>query len=66
MLNEGTYRLEVVGGLHARSWLLQPGVNSPSVSLTIQGGLSDSPLWMHKRDGLLAPVIPWRRADSPE
>jgi lipopolysaccharide transport system ATP-binding protein len=61
LLNEGAYRLELIGGLTFRQWLFEPGVNAPSITLTIQGGLSDSPLWMARRPGLLAPVIEWRR-----
>jgi len=59
LLNEGTYRLELLASLHFRKWLLEPGVNAPQVSLIIRGGLSDSPSWMAKRPGLLAPVSPW-------
>ena len=58
-LNEGTYRLEMIGCLYYRGWLFQPGVNAPSVVLTIQGGLSDSPYWMRPRSGILAPVFEW-------
>jgi len=57
--NEGTYRIELIGGLHFREWLFEPGVNAPPIYLTIQGGLSDSPLWMVKRPGILAPVLKW-------
>ena len=59
--NEGMYRIEMIGSLHYREWLLEPGVSAPAVFLTIQGGLSDSPYWMVKRPGLLAPEIPWDR-----
>jgi lipopolysaccharide transport system ATP-binding protein len=59
LLNEGTYRLELTGGLHCRQWLFEPGVSAPAIYFTIQGGLSDSPLWVHRRPGLLAPVISW-------
>lgn len=59
-LNEGTYQIELIGGLHYREWLFEPGKNAPSISMTIQGGLSNSPLWMTKRPGLLAPVIEWQ------
>lgn len=59
LLNEGLYKIEIIGGLHHRKWLFTPGVNAPSIFLTIQGGLSDSPLWMMKRAGILAPVLPW-------
>jgi len=58
-LNEGAYRIEFIGGLNFRQWLFEPGVNAPAIFLTIQGGLSDSPLWMIRRPGLLAPVMEW-------
>lgn len=60
LLNEGVYRVELLASLHCRKWLLEPGVDAPSVFLRIQGGLSDSPLWMARRPGLLGPVFPWR------
>ncbi len=63
LLNEGTYRLEMIGGLYAKKWLYEPNVNSPSVYLTIQGGLSDSRYWMAKRPGILAPVLRWERSE---
>lgn len=59
LLNDGTYRLELISSLHYRQWLCEPGVNAPSIYLTIQGGLSDSPYWMVKRPGILAPVVKW-------
>ena len=62
LLNEGSYRLEFLAGLHFRTWLLQPGAGSPHVVLRIQGGLSDSPHWMAKRPGVLAPIIKWRES----
>lgn len=58
-LNEGSYRVEVIGSLHFREWLFQPGVNAPSVSLVIKGGLSDSPYWTARRPGQVAPVVEW-------
>jgi lipopolysaccharide transport system ATP-binding protein len=59
-LNDGVYRIELMGSLHFRRWLFEPGRNAPQVVLAIRGGLSDSPLWMQKRPGLLAPVLPWQ------
>ena len=59
LLNEGVYRIELIGGLHHREWLFEPGKSAPQIFLNIQGGLSDSPLWTVKRPGLFAPVIPW-------
>jgi lipopolysaccharide transport system ATP-binding protein len=59
LLNEGTYRIELIAGIHYQFWLLEPGVNAPSLVFTIQGGLSDSPHWTARRPGRLAPVIEW-------
>jgi len=58
-LNEGSYRIELIGGLHYCQWLFEPGVRAPSVYLRVQGGLSDSPYWMAKRPGETAPVLEW-------
>jgi lipopolysaccharide transport system ATP-binding protein len=62
LLNEGTYRIELIAGLYARSWLLEPGVNAPDVVLRIQGGLSDSPYFFEARPTLLAPILKWELA----
>jgi len=56
-LNEGTYRIECIGRLHSRQWLFEPGRNAPPIFLTVQGGLSDSPYWMNRRPGILAPIM---------
>jgi lipopolysaccharide transport system ATP-binding protein len=63
LLNEGTYRIELLASLHFRSWLIGSQKSGPSLGLSIQGGLSDSPLWIMKRPGLIAPVIPWVGTD---
>lgn len=65
MLNEGTYRLELIGGLHFREWLFKPGEHAPHLCLTIEGGLSESPLWTTRRPGLLAPVVEWKLVTRP-
>lgn len=59
LLNEGEYRIELIGGLHFREWLFQPGTGNPEVSMSIRGGLSDSPFWMMPRPGIMAPVLEW-------
>jgi len=59
-LNEGKYQIELIGGLHFREWLFEPGKSAPAIFMTIQGGLSSSPLWMTKRPGILAPVLQWQ------
>jgi lipopolysaccharide transport system ATP-binding protein len=58
-LNEGSYKIELIGGIHFKKWIFEPGINSPHIYLFIKGGLSDSSYWMIKRPGLLAPVFKW-------
>ena len=58
-LNEGAYRIELLASLHFRAWILEPRTNVPSVRFVIRGGLSDSPYWLTKRPGQLAPVLVW-------
>jgi lipopolysaccharide transport system ATP-binding protein len=64
LLNEGTYRVDLVAALHNREWIFDPNRASPSVFLDLQGGLSDSPLRNVKRPGLLAPVLRWELCDE--
>lgn len=59
LLNQGTYRVEIINALYYRQWLCEPGVKSPSIYLNIQGGLSNSPYWMVKRPGTIAPLLEW-------
>jgi len=59
IFNEGIFRFEFIGGLHNIKWLYEPGISTPTVYLQIQGGLSDSPYWLAKRPGLLAPLLKW-------
>lgn len=58
LLNEGTYKVELVVLLASREYLIPPE-ESAYVFLTIEGGLSDSPYWIGKRPGLIAPVLDW-------
>ena len=62
LLNEGTYKIELLISLHYIKWICEPHQNAPAIYFTIQGGLSDSPYWMVKRPGLLAPIIKWETA----
>jgi len=61
-LNEGFYRAELMirhrGGL---GWISRPGRNAPSLSFHISGGLSKSPVWIRKRSGVTAPILPFHR-----
>ncbi len=58
-LNEGIYRLELIVALYFRAWLVEPQKNSPSIFIKIQGGLSNSPYWITRRPGILAPELSW-------
>ena len=60
LLNEGRYRLELIGGLHFQKWFFEPGKSHIFINIEISGGLSESPYWMAKRPGLLAPTIQWQ------
>ncbi len=59
LLNEGSYRIELIGGLHFRQWLFEPGASNPEVCFELRGGLSTSPYWMVRRPGMLAPDLNW-------
>ena len=63
LLNEGSYRLELIVSLHNQQWICQPMVNSPSISLTVRGGLGHSPYWLNARPGLVAPCISFEALD---
>lgn len=60
LLNEGTYTIELIGGLHFIEWLFEPRKLVPSIFIEIQGGLSLSPYYTHKRSTILAPILNWK------
>ncbi len=57
ILNEGNYYASLCIGIHNQEWLLSPGSDDFKLNFEINGGLSSSPFWMHKRPGLIAPSI---------
>jgi lipopolysaccharide transport system ATP-binding protein len=59
LLNEGVYRVEMIGGLHYREWILEPGKSPVAVQFELRGGLSESPFWISRRPGILAPRLRW-------
>jgi lipopolysaccharide transport system ATP-binding protein len=59
LLNEGTYRIDMVAALHNREWLFEPGAADPSVVLELHGSSRNSPFRNARRRGFLAPVLPW-------
>ncbi|MCE3296657.1 MAG: transporter, ATP-binding protein [Crocinitomicaceae bacterium] len=61
-LNEGSYILSLSSSLTMKEWLIHPEKSTVSVRFSIKGGLSDSPTWYERRDGILAPVLTWKKA----
>ncbi|MGV3631164.1 MAG: polysaccharide ABC transporter ATP-binding protein [Bacteroidota bacterium] len=61
-LNEGSYILTLSSSLTMKEWLIHPEKSTVSVRFSIKGGLSDSPTWFERRDGILAPVLTWKKA----
>ena len=59
ILNEGSYKICMVAGIHNKFWILDPESMNPSIDIQIKGGLSESPRWTAQRSGLMAPVIKW-------
>lgn len=59
ILNEGDYSVALECRLHNVKRLYNSLVTSTSVKFGIQGGLSNSPHWTKKREGIFAPVIQW-------
>jgi len=61
ILNEGEYRLVLIGALHKTQWLYNPDQSDVMVNFTIAGGLSESPYWLHGRRGMFAPCLTWTK-----
>jgi lipopolysaccharide transport system ATP-binding protein len=59
IFNGGLYRVELIGGLHFRQWLCEPGVSAPAVFFTMNERVSESPYWMKPRPNLIAPKLTW-------
>ncbi len=59
LLNEGRFKISLVGGIFNKFWIFDPESHNPSVELVIQGGLSQSPFWKNARSGMVAPDIEW-------
>lgn len=61
LLNEGSYRIELIGGIHNKQWFFEPEKNAPELFITISGVLSNSPYWTTKRPGIIAPTLLWKK-----
>lgn len=59
LLNEGRYKVELIASLHYIKWIFEPQKSRAFFYIEINGGLSDSPYFTHKREGIIAPIINW-------
>jgi lipopolysaccharide transport system ATP-binding protein len=58
-LNAGLYKIALIGGIHNKFWIFEPGTRTPSIEMRIDGGLSTSQFWKNEREGLMAPIAEW-------
>lgn len=62
LLNNGTYTLELIGGIHGKKWFFEPGKGNPTIVYTLTRSFGDHPYWNQRRPGILAPQIPWKHS----
>ena len=60
IFNEGRYRISLMVSLHKQEWLYNPEIDSPSIILDIEGRQSESPYWIEKRQGIIAPLLQYK------
>lgn len=58
-LNEDNYLIELCCSLYNKEWVIKPLTHDISLRLSIRGGLSNSPYWYSKREGVVAPILEW-------
>ena len=64
-LNDGEYVIELISALHRIKWLLKPQVNAPRISFKVSGGSLDSNrLSSSKREGILFPLLNWKKINN--
>lgn len=62
-LNEGSYTIRVSAQIRPNSYAKTEVIRDgeASFSFFIEGGLSESPVWTTKREGILAPILIWEK-----
>lgn len=61
ILNEGQHQLVFEASIFPRRWLSNPFTEKEAmIGFEIKGGLSDSPYWITKRLGIIAPSTSWK------
>lgn len=58
-LNGGDYRISLIGGIHNKFWIYEPGYQNPSVGFRVDEKFRGSPYWKQAREGYVAPVLQW-------
>lgn len=59
LLNEGSYRLILSVYRHLGEAIVNPSSREEALSFSVEGVPSRSPYWISRREGCIAPVIPW-------
>ena len=61
ILNEGIYKVKPISAIHFAQWIINPENTPIEVKFEIKGGLSDSPNWLSARQGVMAPIIDFKK-----
>ncbi len=61
ILNNGSYTIELIGGIHGKKWFFEPGKGNPTLTIYLDRGFNNHAYWNDKRPGILAPNIPWKK-----
>ncbi len=61
LLNNGSYTVELIGGIHGKKWFFEPGKGNPTLTTYIDRNFSDHKYWNDKRPGILAPRLLWKK-----
>jgi lipopolysaccharide transport system ATP-binding protein len=61
ILNNGKYKIEIIGGIHNKEWIFEPQKGNPTLFIEIKKIFKNNPLWTQKRPGILAPKIIWKK-----
>jgi lipopolysaccharide transport system ATP-binding protein len=65
-LNEGAHHLDLAISIHGFKWICEPRKSAPSITFNVMGPLSDSPYWRERREGAIAPQLPWSAITEAE
>lgn len=60
ILNESRYKISALATLHYKAWIFDPEATPMRIEVKVSGGLSESPIWVEARGGMIAPNVEWR------